>query len=132
MMPTFSSPLEAKEFFIARIVAAARREKVTFSDLERQNLYFTESGSDAKPEYMKQAAEFEAKYDNNKYEEKVRDLLRKAYAYDTKHQAEVYATDARELYRNAYGVLRREDHYILVMIDAALGGRLRKKFLGLF
>ena len=39
--------------------------------------------------------------------------------------------DAREAYRAAHEVLSREDHYILIMINDALGGKVRKKLFGI-
>ena len=43
-MNQFPSPREAKEFLVDRIVAEAQREGVSLSDIEREMLYFSESG----------------------------------------------------------------------------------------
>ncbi len=125
-MTTFATAPEAKEFFVSRIVAAARRENIPLSDLERQNLYFTELGSDAKPEYLEQAEELDRQCSMREYETKIDDLLKKAYDYDLAHPDELHSEDARSVYRGAYEVLTKEDHYILVMIDQTLGGKVKK------
>jgi len=43
-MDPFSSPREAKEFLIARILAQAEHDGVALSDVERKMLYFSETG----------------------------------------------------------------------------------------
>jgi hypothetical protein len=127
---TFGSPLEAKEFFVAKIVEQAQREGTSFSELERKMLYFTETGSDAKPEYMEVIAQFSEQYDDSKYEQKVGGLLKRAFETDLKQATD--RTEAQDTWRSAFELLRTEDHYILVMIEQAFGGRLRKKLFGLF
>src|SRR5262249_17815498 len=121
LMADFQSGLAAKEFFIGRIVASAEREGIPLSDLERRHLYFTEIAPDAKPKYLEDAACFEQEYESNEYEKKICNLLKRAWEHDRKHPQELGVVDARELYRRAYDMLRKEDHYILVMIDEALG-----------
>jgi hypothetical protein len=128
---TFQNALQAKEFFVSRVVAAARRGNISLSELEVKNLYFTEAGSDAKPEYLEDMAHFEEQFNSNEYEEKISGLLKRAYEHDVKHPQEIGTEDAREAYRIAYEVLSREDHYILIMIQDALGGKVRKKLFGI-
>jgi hypothetical protein len=43
-MKAFRSGREAKEFLISKIVAEARGENASLSEVERKMLYFTESG----------------------------------------------------------------------------------------
>lgn len=131
MTTTFQTPFEAKEFFVSRVVAAARREAIPLTELEIKNLYFTEAGSDAKPEYLEDEERFEEQFDSDEYEEKIGNLLRLAYDHDVKHPEDLGTGDAREVYRAAYEVLSREDHYILIMIKDALGGKVRKKLFGI-
>jgi len=131
-MTAFNHAVEAKEFFISRIIAEAVRENAALSDLEKRTLYFTETGSDAKQEYLDDVAKFEDQYDDQEYEQKIARLLKKAYDYDSAHPEELGVEDAGQTYRSAYEVLRREDHYILIMIDQALGWKLRKKLFGIF
>ena len=54
------------------------------------------------------------------YEAKIAGLLERAYKHDV-------ARDPmrRDTYREAYMVLNQGDHYLLVMIDRALGRHLR-------
>lgn len=94
-------------------------------------LYFTEVGSDAKPEYLDVNAQFSEQYDDSEYEEKVAGLLKRAYDTDVK-QAPANRKDVQDTWRTAFEVLSKEDHYILVMIQQALGGELRRKLFGLF
>ncbi len=46
-MSRFSSSPAALEFLISRIVAEAKRENAPLSDVERDMLYFSETGVDA-------------------------------------------------------------------------------------
>jgi len=131
-MTAFNNAVEAKEFFVSRIVTEAVRENAPLSDLEKRTLYFTETGSDAKQEYLDDVAEFEDQHDDREYEQKIARLLKKAYDYDSAHPEELGVEDAGQTYWSAYEVLRREDHYILIMIDEALGWKLRKKLFGIF
>lgn len=75
-------PIEAKEFFISKIVAEAKRRNEPLTEVEERMLWFTECGSDAKQEYIEAAAEFDSTLDHGSYERKVSDLLRAAYARD--------------------------------------------------
>ncbi len=131
-MIAFDNAVEAKQFFISRIVAEAVRENAPLSDLEKRTLYFTETGSDAKQEYLDDVTQLEDQYDDWEYEEKVTSLLKKAHEYDSEHPEELGVEDANQIYESAYEILSKEDHYILVMIDEALGAKLRKKLLGIF
>jgi hypothetical protein len=65
------------------------------------------------------------------YEEKISKLVTLAYDHDVKHPEDLGSRDAREAYRAAHEVLSREDHYILIMINDALGGKVRKKLFGI-
>ena len=123
-MTTFQTGAEAKEYFVDQIVREAARQEVPLAELERQILYFTETAPDAKPEFLEQSARFDSQYDMEEFEGKICNLLRGAWQHAD--------TDVRENLRAAYEALRKEDHYILVMIREALWGKLRKKWLGLF
>src|SRR5438094_7804646 len=101
-MTAFNNAVEAKEFFISRIIAEAVRENASLSDLEKRTLYFTETGSDAKQEYLDDVAEFEDQYDDREYEQKIARLLKKAYDYDSAHPEELGVEDAGQTYRSAY------------------------------
>jgi hypothetical protein len=103
--------MDAKEFIVSRIAQEARRHDISLSELERKMLYFSEVYPRL-PDMMEVAEKFEAKYDAEKYEKKIRELSRKAFERDRKESPE----NAR-LWRDAIKVLRKEDHYILVMLD---------------
>ena len=77
-MTAFNNAVEAKEFFISRIIAEAVRENAALSELEKRTLYFTETGSDAKQEYLDDVAKFEDQYDDQEYEQKIARLLKRA------------------------------------------------------
>ncbi len=109
-MPTFTSAREAKEYIIARIVDEADREGTPLSETERKMMYFTETASTL-PDMLKVNEAFERDYDQAIYEAKIGSLARKAWGH---------AIDAEEdePWKDAIGLLRREDHYLLVLLDA--------------
>ena len=61
-MQTFSTPREAKEFLVSRIVAEAQREGVPLSEIERKMLYFSETGWTL-PDMMEVDEAFDRDYD---------------------------------------------------------------------
>ena len=56
--------------------------------------------------------QFEAEYDSEKYEEKIKKLSKNAFRRDQKESPENIP-----LWREAVKLLNTEDHYILVMLD---------------
>ena len=112
-MKAFHSGREAKEFLISRIVAEAERENVLLSEVERKMLYFTESGWTL-PDMMAVSEQFDSEYDQNVYEKKIAKLIRKAAKHDLKEFREEY-----DSWWSAIRFLKKEDHYILVMIGIA-------------
>jgi hypothetical protein len=107
----FADSMQAKEFLISRIAAEARRRHIGLSDLERQMMYFSET-SPTLPDMIEIAERFQAEYSDEKYEKKVKGLSRKAFERDRKEGPE-----NTQLWREAVRVLKKEDHYILVMLD---------------
>jgi len=103
--------MDAKEFLVARIVAEASQRHVGLSELERKMLYFSEEYPTL-PDMMEVSQKFEAEYDDEKYEKKIKKLSRKAFERDQKESPEDV-----QLWREAIRVLKKEDHYILVMLD---------------
>ena len=104
-------------------------------------LHFTETGTDACPEYLEASARFDAERDTEEFETRVAELVRRACA----KEVESAKADGREAefsgtLQQAYAALQQEDHYILVMIDQSEvmternrgQSAPRKKFLGLF
>lgn len=112
-MKAFHSGREAKEFLISRIVAEAQRENVLLSEVERKMLYFTESGWTL-PDMMAVSEQFDSEYDQSKYEKKIAKLISKAAKHDQKESREEY-----DAWWSAIRFLKKEDHYILVMIGIA-------------
>ncbi len=109
-MKAFHSGREAKEFLISRIVLEAQRENIPLSEVERKMLYFTESGW-TPPDMTEVYEDFDRDYNQNKYEQKIAKLIRKAAKYDYKESREEY-----DAWWAAIRFLKREDHYISVMI----------------
>lgn len=110
---------EAKEFFVAAILAQASREGLALSENEQWMLRFSESD----PLFVVDAdrlREFESETASPAYEAKVAGLVRRAYEHDIQLNSE-----ARRVFREARKCLGRGDHYVLVMIDAALGAPRR-------
>ena len=117
---SFASSMEAKEFLVSRIVEEASRRRVRLSELERKMLYFSEAYPTL-PDMMEVSEKFEAKYDSEKYEAKIREIAREAWRHDQEESPENVP-----LWREAIKLLNKEDHYILVMLDV---GRLGGGFL---
>ena len=98
---------EAREYLIARIVQQADVDRVPLSTVERQMLYFTESGWT--PPGMEEISEqFDRGYDSAAYERKIRLLVRNL-------KKNPGGDGAR--WRQALQVLRKEDLYLLVLIE---------------
>ncbi|HEX5482083.1 MAG TPA: hypothetical protein VFZ08_05600 [Terriglobia bacterium] len=125
-MTEFQNALEAKNFFITKISEEAVREGHALSDLELKMLWFTETGSDSRPESLDTAAEFSEKYDDDEYEKKVSHLLRKAYRRDLELAGDTNVREIKKTYQAARNALAKEDHYVMIMSDC-----IRKWFRGL-
>jgi len=108
---SFASSMEAKEFLVSRIVEEASRQQVRLSELERKMLYFSEAFPTL-PDMVEVNEKFEAEYDGEKYEEKIKMLSKTAFHRDQKESPEMVP-----LWREAVKALNKEDHYILVMLD---------------
>jgi len=109
---------EAKEFLISKIVAEAQREHVPLSETERKMLYFTESGWTLNGQ-AQVSEQFDREYDQADYEKKIARIIAKAYKHILKDSHAEY-----DRWWHAVRLLRREDHYISVLIDLA---RLRPR-----
>ena len=110
---TFGSIREAKEFLADKIVAEAECEGVPLSDVERKMLYFTETGWTL-PDMMEVSAEFDRDYDQDEYEAKIAGLIQR-YLRHTRDEDETES----EAWNGAVSKLSGEDHYLLVLINAA-------------
>jgi hypothetical protein len=117
-MVRFHTAREAKEFLVARIVEEAKRENVAFSEIEQKMLYFSEADWTL-PDIMQVNEEFDRDYDQDEYEKKVARLVANATEHDRKESRE-----QNDAWCDAVNQLKKEDHYILVMIDLAMAGDL--------
>lgn len=117
-MRVFTSQSQAKAFFVDKVVAQARIDDDPLTDAEAWMLRFSESD----PEFLVEPArlaQFEAESSEAEYEAKVVRLLKRSY------QREVEAdSDVRAGYLSAYSTLSQGDHYLLIMIERALGPSL--------
>ncbi len=112
-MKAVRSVRDAKDFLASRIVAEAERENVSLSEIERKMLYFTESGWTL-PDITAVYEEFDRDYDQHQYEKKIARLIQSADKFARRESRDVY-----DRWWAAIRLLRREDHYITVMIRIA-------------
>lgn len=118
-MEPFATETAARQFFIDRIVEQARRAGVSLSEAESQMLRWSESAPDSVAEPAL-AERFAAETSDADYESKIVGLLRAGFAQDIEADPR-----AKERWTAALKVLRRGDHYILVMIDRAISGLVK-------
>jgi hypothetical protein len=78
-------------------------------------LYFTEMRPSS-PDIYNANAEFERDYGADEYEEKIARLLKNARHRDGKE-----AASGEKQWEDALEALKKEDHYILVMVNQAFG-----------
>ena len=109
-MATVSSGRDAKEYVIARIVDQAERDATPLSEIERKMMYFTETAW-APPDMWEVNEAFNRDYDQPTYEAKIGGLARRALDRSV-------GREEQRKWNEAVGTLRREDHYLLVLIDA--------------
>ncbi|MGB2717996.1 MAG: hypothetical protein WBC51_27665 [Vicinamibacterales bacterium] len=118
-MRSFATQTEARQFFVEKIVQEAQREGVPLSEDERLMLLWSESAPDsvADPALAERLA---AKISDAAYESKIVALLRSSFKRDA-------AVDpaAKEVWGTALSALSRGDHYVLVMINEAIGRHLK-------
>ena len=110
----FATQAEAKRFFVEKIVAQAVAEGEPLSAVEKKLLGFSESARDLAA--ANGGVEHGGELSESRYEAKVSGLLKRSYKRDV-------ASDpgARASYREAHSILVKGDHYLLVMIEQALG-----------
>lgn len=112
-MSRFTSQQEAKEFLVAQIVLQAQRDGVSLTEVERKMLYFSET--DWTLSDISEVNEvFEREYDQDEYEKKISRVIREALKRARKESKE-----SGDSWSDAVRLLRKGDHYLLVMMDAA-------------
>jgi hypothetical protein len=112
-MTSFSTAREAKECLVSRIVAEAKSENVSLSETERKMLYFSETGWTL-PDIMEVNDKFHRECDRTEYENKIARLIRTAT-----HRARQTSPQDFASWMSAIRKLKKEDHYISVMVAAA-------------
>jgi hypothetical protein len=118
-MYRFSDDREALDFVASQIAEQAQRDGVSLSEVERKMLYFSETAWTL-PEILDVSEEFDRDYDQNVYEKKISQLIKKAVSNARKQR------DKFEGWTEAIRRLSREDRFLLVMIkQARLGATLR-------
>jgi hypothetical protein len=114
-MTGFTEVRKAKEFLIGRILLEAQLEGVPVSELERKMMYFSESGWTL-PDMEAVNETFSDEYDMMEYEQKIGSLVRHYLGRVRKADREQF-----KAWQEAVEVLKEEDHYLLVLIQAPTG-----------
>ena len=114
------SQTEAKRLFVEKVVMQAQLEGVSLSDAERTMLSWSESDPDFVAD-RQLPDRLAAESSDEAYEKNITGLLVRRLA------AEVGQDPGAEAQWNqAANVLRQGDHYIMIMLDAAVGSRLKR------
>jgi hypothetical protein len=109
----FTNDREALDFVSSRIVDQAQREGVSLSEVERKMLYFSETAWTL-PDIWEVNDEFDKNYDQNEYEKKISQLIKKAVARARKQEQEEFVA-----WNDAIRLLSKEDRYLLIMTAQA-------------
>ena len=109
--------LGAKDFLVQETVKQAAFEGVSFSDVERRMMYFTEN-EEMREDALKLNEDFEAEYDSDEYEVKVSRLMHHAYNRIRKENPE-----AARQWNAALRQLSKGDHYLPVLWKRPTGER---------
>ena len=105
----------AKQFLISKVIGEAEFEHVPLSEVEKKMLHFTEEHPTL-PDIYEVNEEFERTCDNDEYETKISKLLKSARGRDQKE-----SPSQEQQWKDALDALRKEDHYILIMVGEAFG-----------
>jgi hypothetical protein len=118
---------EAKRFLVDKIVAQAQTEGVLLTAAERQMILWSESDPDIKIDPTL-PQRLEAEISDDEYERKIVGLLTRSFAADVRANPQ-----AEDQWKHVSTVLHQGDHYVLVMLDEAVGHRWKtwwQRFLG--
>lgn len=120
-MNQFITVRDAKQYLIDRIVAQADQDGIPLTDVERKMLYFSETGWTL-PDMMTISREFDEIYDQDEYESKIGQIVRRI------HERAHYNGDDGN-WDEAVEHLADEDHYLLVLIDSdsSIHGELSRR-----
>ena len=101
----------AKQFLVAKLLEQAALDGVPISDTEKRMFLFSETSQD--PPDFEAAEKFDEEYDDEEYETKITQLLKRAFARDKQTK------DAKDSWKKHLAALEDEDFYGLVMVDQA-------------
>ncbi|MGH9616884.1 MAG: hypothetical protein ACRD28_09100, partial [Acidobacteriaceae bacterium] len=107
-MNQFQTVRDAKEYLVRRILAQADQDGIPLCDVERKMLYFSETGWTL-PNMMAISRDFDEKYDQDEYEGKVGQIIRRIHDQPGDNLDQTWDEAVRRLHD--------EDHYLLVLID---------------
>jgi hypothetical protein len=110
----------AKAFFVDKIVQQADREGVPLSRAQRYMLSWSETDPSFAVD-IELSEQCEAEIPQADYEKKIQGLIERMYKRDIETNK-----DLKETYKEAYKTLKQGDHFILIMIKAAIGGKLSR------
>jgi hypothetical protein len=114
------SQTEAKRFLVEKVVRQAQVEGILLADAEQRMLSWSESDPDIVIDFDL-PGRLAAEMSDEEYESKIAGLLRRSFAADVAANP-----DDEARWKQAAAVLHEGDHYILVMLDAAIGDRLKR------
>lgn len=113
----FATSREAKEFLVSKIVEQAQFDHVPLSEIEKKELYFSETGWTL-PDMAEVDAAFNREYNQAEYERKIKKLVRAA-----RKRAGRENPEEQRAWSDAIRRLRKEDHYLSVMTGSAAAPR---------
>jgi hypothetical protein len=119
----FATQGEAKRFFVQKVAQQAEFEGLPLSPAEREMLSWSESDPELTLSAEQATAlvdDLESQMSDEQYESKIAALLTRAYERD-----DASGGSSKDLWKDAYSKFNEGDHYIAVMLDHALGRRLR-------
>jgi hypothetical protein len=116
---------QAKDFLADQAAQQAVLDRIPLSEIEKRMMYFTESDPSSCDDPVALNDEFEAEYEMPEYEAKMSKLLHRAYK-----RLKSESPEQKRNWDEAIRVLRRDDHYFLVLWDIkpASEHRLRDSF----
>jgi hypothetical protein len=120
----FETQGKAKRFLVEKVLNQAEFEGTPLSPPERQMLSWSESDPEfaLSPEQLDTLVdELALQMSDEQYEWKIAALLGRSYERDVASES-----SRKSVWKAAYSRLNEGDHYILVMLDQALGRTLGK------
>jgi hypothetical protein len=109
----FFDAKSAKTYLVGQIVAQAKRDNIPLSETEEKMLYFSETDWTL-PDIQEVSEAFERESNSVEFENKTAELVRRYLAF-----AREQSPSDLSLWNEAVEVLRKGDHYLLVMVDMA-------------